>query len=91
MARLQASALAYARWQYEPPAELPTGELTFDATAPVPSPRKLLTQPPWKRVRYGSVLGVTVGGALSDSPAGPFSNDVTLPQLCSCLKKVHTV
>jgi hypothetical protein len=83
----QASALAYQRWLYQAPTELPKGELTFDPTAPAPSPLRLVTQAPWKRVRYGSVLGVTVGGALSDSPVGHFSADVTLPQLCSCLKK----
>jgi hypothetical protein len=45
-------------------------------------------QPLWKQIRWGSFLGVEVGGTLSDTiSSSPFSSEVTLPQLCSCLKK----
>eukprot|EP00240_Pyramimonas_obovata_P005752 CAMPEP_0118943552 /NCGR_PEP_ID=MMETSP1169-20130426/38547_1 /TAXON_ID=36882 /ORGANISM="Pyramimonas obovata, Strain CCMP722" /LENGTH=318 /DNA_ID=CAMNT_0006888835 /DNA_START=52 /DNA_END=1004 /DNA_ORIENTATION=- len=82
---------AYAHWLANQPEELPSGEMLF--TPPTDkelrsTSMKLFLQPLWKQIRWGSVLGVEVGSALSDSiNTSPFSPDVTLPQLCSCLKK----
>jgi len=82
---------AYAHWLANQPEVLPTGEMIF--TPPTEAQLrstslKLFFQPLWKQIRWGSFLGVEVGGTLSDTiGSSPFSSEVTLPQLCSCLKK----
>uniref|UniRef100_A0A8I6YLR7 Peptidase S49 domain-containing protein n=1 Tax=Hordeum vulgare subsp. vulgare TaxID=112509 RepID=A0A8I6YLR7_HORVV len=48
---------------------------------------KMLVAPPWKRVRKGSVLTMTLRGEISDQLKTRFSSGLSLPQICENFEK----
>lgn len=42
---------------------------------------------PWRRFKSGSALVLKVSGQIAEQPQGRFSQTVSLPALCDCLKK----
>ncbi|EMS60651.1 Protease 4 [Triticum urartu] len=47
----------------------------------------MLVAPPWKRVRKGSVLTMTLRGEISDQLKTRFSSGLSLPQICENFEK----
>jgi len=70
----------------EEPMELPFVPAR-DIQSPFLTGLKLSLALPWRRFKSGSVLTIKLSGQIAEIPQGRFSSVVSLPDLCSVLRK----